>query len=530
MMQHATGKWLTAIALTFSSCLVGPNVAAQPAAMAAQPSKSTWPALTLLAEAGPRRFTADQQGTFNGRKLRYRATLEETILKDRDGKPASSIFTTSFVAVDGATVAPRPVMFIFNGGPGGASNMLMFGAFGPKRLKRFDSAAQADPAISTQDNPFAPLDSADLVFIDPPETGFGRPLPGADPKTFRSNDGDSFAVGQFILHWLDANKRLQSPVYLAGESYGASRAVMLARDLLAATPSVKVDGLILISQALTYNGPTTFGVRRLPDPMRAITRLHDVTALAWHHGLIDNKSQTLEQAIAAARAFEQGDYATALIRGNRMSDDERKAIAQQLQRHSGLPASYFLANNLRVQNVRRDLLASKGLALGQFDGRETESAGAVVPDENRDWTKAVLGLTTAMQRYADDVIKVKGLPPYLTLVPDPYGFEETWGYIAPPGPALDVVLEEQMRANPKLRVMIPQGVFDTTSSMGSTEALFAQMNISRERFAISYYPGGHMLYSDVDGMKAFNADVRAFIGGADLNNRPFPAAEPASRR
>jgi carboxypeptidase C (cathepsin A) len=529
MKCHATGKLLTTIALAFSASLVPTYVAAQPAATVAQPSKSSWPALTLSAEAGPRRFSADQQGIFNGRRIGYRVTLEETILKDRNGKPASSIFTTSFVAIDGAPAGPRPVMFIFNGGPGGASNMLMFGAFGPKRLKRFDSAAQADPKITTVDNSFAPLDAADLVFIDPPETGFGRPLSGADLKTFRSNDGDSFAVGQFILRWLDAHQRFQSPVYIAGESYGASRAVMLARDLLAASPSVQVDGLILISQALSYNGPTSFGVKHLPDPMRAITRLHDVTALAWYHGLIDNESQTLEQAIRAAKAFEQGSYATSLIRGNRLSEGERIAIARQLQQHSGLAAGYFLANNLRVQNVRRDLLAPKGLALGQFDGRETEAAGLVVSDESRDWSKAVLGLTTTMQRYATDVLKVKDLPPYLSIVPDPYGFEETWSYIAPPQPALDVVLEEQMRANPTLRVMVPQGVFDTTSSMGATEALFAQMNIARDRFAIRYYAGGHMLYSDEEGMQAFNADVRAFIGGAKLNEA-FPIAKPGRRQ
>jgi hypothetical protein len=134
-----------------------------------------------------------------------------------------------------------------------------------------------------------------------------------------------------------------------------------------------------------------------------------------------------------------------------------------------------------------------------------------------------------MPRYATGVLKVKGLPPYLTLVPDPYGFEESWGYIAPPRPALDVVQEEQIRANPTLRVMIPRGVFDTTSLMGGTEALFAQMRIPREQFAIVYYAGGQMLYSDEDGMQAFNADVRAFVGGANLKDRPFPVAQPANQ-
>jgi carboxypeptidase C (cathepsin A) len=433
------------------------------------------------------------------------------------------------IRTDNAGPGPRPILFIFNGGPGAASNALMFGAFGPKRLTRFDSAAMADPSIATTDNKLSPLDKADLVFIDAPETGYGRPLPGAEPTTFRGNDGDSFAVGQFILYWLDANKRLDSQVYIVGESYGTLRAVMLARELLAATPSVKVDGLIMISQAIQYNGPASFGLKRLPDPMRAITRLHDVTALAWYHGLIDNRSQTLEQAIASARNFEQTEYASALIRGNRLSADERAAIASKLEQHTGLPASYFLANNLRVRDVRHDLLAARGLSLGQFDGRETEDARTIVPDEDRDWVKATQGLTNAMEGYATKVLKAKCLPTYLSVVPDPYGFEKTWRYISPPKPALDVVLEEQMRANPKLRLMIPQGVFDTTSSMGATEALFAQFDAPGDRFAITYYPGGHMVYSDGEGLAAFNRDVADFIGGGNLAARPFPIAKPASR-
>jgi carboxypeptidase C (cathepsin A) len=509
--------------------LGGTHLSAQPPAASEQttlPSPSTWPALTLMAETGSRRFSRDQQGVFNGITLAYRVTLEEAILKDRDGKPATSIFTTSFVANETKSRASRPVVFVFNGGPGGASNVLLFGAFGPKRLRSFTSAAQADPATPLVNNPWSILDATDLVFIDPPETGFGRPLPGTDPKIFRSNDGDSYAVGQFILHWLHENKRFGSPVYIAGESYGSLRAVMLARDLLAATPRVQVNGLLLISQAIYYNGPASFGLKRIPDPMRAITRLHDVTALAWYHGLIDNRGQTLEQAIGAARQFEQTGYATALIKGNRLTETERKDIAKDLAKHTGLPDSYFLANNLRVQNLRHDLLVARGLALGQFDGRETEALQSAVADEDRDWEKAVLGLTRAMERYAAGTLGAKTLPAYRTIVPDPYGFEKTWQYIAPPNPGLDVVLEEQMRANPKLRVMVPQGVFDTTSSMGATEALFAQMAVPRDRVTITYYPGGHMLYSDIEGMKAFNADVRAFVRGDSLTGRPFPRPHP----
>ena len=517
------------IALACASIAVlGSTAAVQ--AQVGKVSPSSWPAPALTATTGPRRYVSDQKGTFHGRMVRYTATLEETILTDRQGRPATSIFTTSFVARRSASDTPRPVMFVFNGGPGGASNTLMFGALGPKRMTSFSMAALSDPRTPVGDNADCPLDVADLVFIDPPETGYGRPLPGTDPKTFRSNDGDSFAVAQFILHWLAENHRGGSPIYIAGESYGSSRAVMLARDLGAATPKVNVTGLVLISQAINYNGPSTFGIKRLPDPMRAITRLQDTTALAWYYGLIDNQHQTLAQAVEAARQFERSDYATALIKGNRMSEGERNAIAGRLHDFTGLSADYFIKNDLRVQDVRKDLLASRGLALGQFDGRETETLNGIVADEDRDWDKAVLGLTTAMENYVAQTFRATGLPKYRSIVADPYGFEESWQYIAAPHPGLDVVLNEQIAANPRLRVMVPQGVFDTTSSMGATEALFAQMPNAAGRVDIVYYPGGHMLYSDDDGRTAFTNDLRSFVTGGSLTGRPFPNPRPRQDR
>src|SRR6185436_13356434 len=159
---------------------------------------------------------------------------------------------------------------------------------------------------------------------------------------------------------------------------------------------------------------------------------------------------------------------------------------------TGLPASYFLKNDLRIVNARRDLLAARGLALGQFDGRETEPLNRVVADADRDWEKAFAGLTGAMERFTRQVFGTTGLPPYRSIVPDPYGFEESWRYIEPPQPGLDVVLAQQLQLNSRLKVMFTFGVFDTTSSMGATELLVGQLSTGPDRVGIRYYPGGHM--------------------------------------
>ncbi|MDO7835595.1 hypothetical protein Q4610_11125 [Sphingobium sp. HBC34] len=506
-------------------------VLAQPAPSQPAPSQpaasvSTWPAPSDRAISGPRHFSKVQSGTFNARRVRYHVLLDEVIVRDRQGRDASSVFTTAFVA-DGKAASDRPVVIVFNGGPGAASNMLMFGALGPRRMVSLTTAAMADPATPVVANDDTILDVADLLFYDPPETGYGRPVDGADPLTFRSSDGDSHAAAQTILHWLVRHGRIASPVYLVGESYGTHRAVMLARDLRNASPQVKVAGLVLVSQALTYNGPPDRAVRGLPDPARSIVRLPDAVPLAWYHGLIDNRTQTLEQAVHKARDYAYGDYASALLRGNRLSQAERAGVASRLEQIIGLPAAYFLAHDLRMGSVRRDLLASRGLALGQFDGRETEPLNGTPVDRDRDWTRASAGITHAMEAYVAGMFGQTGLPAYRSIVPDPYGFEDSWRYIAPPGPGLDVVLDEQLALDPALRVMMTFGVFDATSSLGATEYLVSQLPHGKGRVNLTYYPGGHMLYSDLPGLKALTADIRAFVTGQPVRDAALPEGAPA---
>ena len=507
-----------------AAAILAPPLAAQPSgAPAPAATASTWPALTDVAVAGPRRFEKDHVGTFNGQKIAYRSVVAETILKDADGHPASSVFNTSFIARGRGASASRPVLFVYNGGPGGASNALMLGAFGPKRMASFTPADLANPATPLIANRYSILDVTDLVFIDPPETGYGRPLAGTDPKIFRSIDGDSFAVGQVILQWLRENGRTASPIYLAGESYGTLRSVVLARDLARATPRIELSGIVLISQAITYNGASGAGViQRPPDPLRPITRLPDAAAMAWYHGKIDNKRQTLPEAVEKLRKFARTDYAEAILLGNRLDEAGRRRTAARLAELTGIPADYYLANNLRLADLRGELLRDRGLVLDQFDGRETEPAGTQIPDRDRDWDAVVLGLTENFMAYAAADLGVKGLERYRSIVPDPYGFEDSWQYLKPPAASLDLVLAEQLRTQKKLRVFVPMGIFDTTSSASNTEAMLSQLDIPTDRVALRYYPGGHMLYSDEAGLAAFNEDMRHFLRGEPLASGAIP--------
>ena len=485
----------------------------------------TWPAPTAAAEAGPRQFVSKHRGTFNGRTLDYTATVEETVVKSAQGSPAASLFDFAYT-VEPRKGEQRPVVFVYNGGPGGASNALHFGALGPRRMQRFTSEAQADPSTPLVDNPFTILDVADLVFLDPPDTGYSRMLAGVDPNQFHSLDGDSYALSQLILRWLIDHDRMASPKYLLGESYGTLRSVVLARDLARATPKVEFDGIVFVSQAINYNGPATLPWRAQTNPIASTVRVPDLAALAWYYGKIDNRNQTFAQAVERARVYARTRYAEALLLGNRLTPDEKRRVAEELAPITGLPASYFLEHNLRIADYRKELLKDEGRALLQFDGRETEPASASMPDEDRDWTAAFRGLTVNMERYAESVLGVKELGNYVSVVPDPYRYEDGWTYVVAPAPPLSVVLSQQMQAQPKLRLMVTQGVFDTTSSMGSTELTLAQLDVPSDRISLAYYPGGHMLYSDLDGLQRFTGDVRAFVTGKPVPSTSMPNVAP----
>ena len=474
-----------------------------------------WPALTLAATSGHRQFVTTHQGVFNGHHIIYQTTVAETIVKSPTGKPAANIFTFAYTATGKFDPVARPVLFIFNGGPGAASNMFLLGAFGPRRMRTMTVAAWADPSVPLVSNPFTVLDSVDLVFIDAPDTGFSRMLPGAPADLFHSVDGDAYAFGQVILHWLETNGRMASPKYIIGESYGTLRAVVLARDLSAGNPAVNVNGVILVSQAITYQGDQAYR----DDPIRDANRLPGMAAVAWYWRKIDRTHQTLQQAVESARVYARTGYIDALLRGNRLTPAERRGVATRLQTLTGIPASYYLVHGLRIADFREELLRSQHEVLNLFDGRQLQpmlSNGK----ESHDYQAQLRGLTANMRRYATEDLGVHGLGDYVGVVPDADAYNDTWIYARASGRTLDVVLSDYMRAHPQFRLMVTQGIFDAEATIGATEYTIAQLDVPDDQITMHYYPGGHILYSDRQGLAKFNSDVRAFISGSSGGNYP----------
>ncbi|MFT4198437.1 MAG: hypothetical protein QM601_11110 [Pseudoxanthomonas sp.] len=494
-------------------------VAGLPAAAQQKPTlpgdRSTWPVETLEAQAGPRQFVTHHHGTFGGVKVDYIATVGETIVKDRDGKAAASLFSIDYVRENVPAPVGRPVVFIYNGGPGAGSNYLQLGAFGPVKMAQMSVEVQADPKTPLAPNPDTILDVADLVFIDPPETGYSRLLPGVDPQTFRNSDADAAACVQLIRRWLKDHGRNGSPVFLVGESFGTHRNIHVGRDLARLKSEIRLAGMVMVS------GPVPANTSLDPAPLDAVDRVIDVAAWSWYYGLIDNREQTLAQAVERARDFALGPYIRALLLGNRLDERARADILIRLSSLTGLSTDYYRQNDLIIKAPAQDLLRSEGKVLSLFDIRHTEPAASAPSDEERDWDAMVRGVDANMQRLGSATLKVKGLGDYRTLAPGAV----TWDWTFIPNAERLESLARQMQDNPSLRVLVGIGLYDRAASMGADENAFARMG-KKEQVTLTYYAAGHMLYTDEPGLKAFLRDVRAFVQGLPVPGGIIPKTEP----
>jgi carboxypeptidase C (cathepsin A) len=204
-------------------------------------------------------FVTKHQGVFGGKTIDYTTTAKESFLTNKDGDSIASFWSVAYTKTSMGDVTKRPVTFVFNGGPGSASMWLHMGFFGPKIVK-VDSDAKNDDGAAPYNlvrNENGLLDITDLVFIDPVGTGYSRLVGKGEGKDFYGlkEDVDSFA--QFIRKWVTENERWFSPKYLAGESYGTTRAAALGKALEGSGQNMALNGMILISQALDYAGSTS---------------------------------------------------------------------------------------------------------------------------------------------------------------------------------------------------------------------------------------------------------------------------------
>ncbi len=453
--------------------------------------------LVMSGVDGPHVFKTEHSGVFDGHRIRYQAAVAETVIEDRGAVPAADLYTISYIAKGGENPPARPVMFIFNGGPGASSVFLHFCSLGPKILRDCSPTGTANPHTPLIDNPESPLDVADLVFIDPTDTGWSHTLPGVSPAQFHSVDGDSDEVTALIVWWLRKHDRLSSPVYIYGESYGSMRAVAVVRDLARSSPKVAVSGLLLGGFAISFGrGSGT------PDPLWEALRLPTVASMAWYYGKIDNKHQTWAQAVQKATFFARTQYVGALMEGNQLDPATRERIIERLPALCGIPESYFRSHHtIQVGDFADVLLRDRGLVLNGDNGLWTHPAGV------KGSKTPYIAYSRNMARYASHDLRVHGLGSYQVVMPNFMRVFHEWNFRTTGAPSLEVTLAREMQADSNLRLMVVQGRYDTQTQVADTRYVLDQTDIPRARLAITYFDGGHMLEPEPAVMGA----IRAFI-------------------
>ena len=290
----------------------------------------------------------------NGRKLAYRTCCEFVpVLRGGFGEAANqtdaAVFTLAYLE-EGRMAGERPLCFAFNGGPGSSSIWLHMGALGPKRVVVPDDGSRpAAPYVAT-DNPLTWLEYFDLVFVDPPHTGWSRCSGDEARKKMLSVDGDVAALCEVVRGWLARHQRFGSTLYLAGESYGTTRAAAITEALM--DKGVALSGVMLVSCAMDIQS-VFFGPR---NDLPYATYLPAMAHVAQYHGCRKGPlAASPEAARQAAEEFVLSDYVAALHAGARLSVQQRRRVARRLSELLGLPTELVEQHNLRVSD--RDFFA-----------------------------------------------------------------------------------------------------------------------------------------------------------------------------
>lgn len=462
-------------------------------------------------------FTSDHSLRLGSKTVKYRTVAGETYLRNEKDEPTASVFSVSYVDTSTRDATQRPVTFVFNGGPGSASLWLHMGAFGPKQvITPSDASDVGAPPYTIRDNQNSLLDVTDLVFIDPVGTGYSRPLGDTEGKEFYGVNEDAESIAEFIRIWLTENGRWNSPKYLAGESYGTTRAAALTEKLQGGWNGIGLNGVILISAILDFQT-----ARFAPGNDTAhIAFFPSEAAIAWHHGKANRAKWNNDFAafIEDARNYATDTLAPALIRGSTLSDADVARIAGEMSDFIGLSADWIRLANLRVDatRYRKELLRREGYTVGRFDGRYKgiDSEGtADTPENDPSGYGMDVAYVAAINDYLTRELKVDFTRPYKVLTGEP-GSQWNWDVNQRGWPAYVNVtpwLGKGMRENPDLRVLLASGWYDLATPFFGAEMSLRKNGVVPDRVQYEYYDAGHMMYlSEADGRK-LSEDVRAFI-------------------
>jgi carboxypeptidase C (cathepsin A) len=477
-----------------------PDIAAASAQETAQPRKRSIP--------------------FDGRTLGYTVTPGTLTIRNDEGEPIASMFYTAYTVEPAKGGQPRPVTFLYNGGPGSSSMWLHMGSYGPMKVDVPGLGATHGSPGRLLPNPDTILDRTDLVFLDAIGTGLSRPLGKASGKDFWSVDGDLDAFARGIQRYITLNQRWNAPKFLLGESYGTTRSGGLAYAL--ESRGVRLAGVTIMSTVL--NIPLLF------DPsidQAHVNILPTFAATAWYHNKVANRPTDVGAFVEQARAFATGSYAAALAKGDRLAPAERDQVATQAAALIGVSPAFLIRSNLRPgpDRFRKELLRDQQRTVGRldsrFDGIDADSGG-----DGPEFDAANEAMSGAFIAALNDYLfNDLGYRTQLTYRPNFYsaiGPAWDWKHKTPGGGRQMAVnssvdLGQAMRQNPRLKLLSLNGYYDMATPFAGADYDLQHMELDpvvKANITYHYYPSGHMIYVEPGSARQLRRDIDAFYDDA----------------
>jgi carboxypeptidase C (cathepsin A) len=446
----------------------------------------------------------------NDQPVSYKAIAGHLVLKNDKCDPTASIFYVSYTREGMKDSKQRPITFCFNGGPGSSSIWLHVGIFGPKRIDLTEHK-EAVPPYQLIDNEYSILDLTDLVFIDPVSTGFSQAIPSEDAKKFHGVEEDIKSIAEFIRLYVTHYNRWDSPKFIAGESYGTTRAAGLA-DYLHDHDYMYINGLVFISTVLNFQS-LDFGNN---NDLSYLLYLPSFTAAAWYHKkLSPDLQEDFYRAIEESKNFVFNEYTLALFKGDLITQEEKENIIKKLARYTGLSQEYIEQSNMRITIWRfvKELLRHQRRTIGRFDSRFKGIDADATSDhfEYDPSANIIFGAFTAtFNFYLRNNLKYSKDQHYKIL-----SNVHPWDY----GPATNqhFNMSEDLRAvmtkNSYLRVFVANGYFDLATPFFATEYTFNHLGLDstlRQHVTMHHYEAGHMMYIHRPSLIKLKKDLSQF--------------------
>ena len=498
--SHSTLAWLTAALIAFVSLTSSASAQEESASAHARSIKIDSSVVT------------EHETKILGKRVKYSATTGTQPVWNSKDEAVATLFYTYYQRTDVKENTERPLIISFNGGPGSASVWMHVAYTGPRILNIDDEGYPVQP-YGVQTNPYSILDVADIVFVNPVNTGYSRVLPKADgsmpsqdeqQKMFFGVNADISYLADWVNTFVTRNNRWRSPKYLIGESYGTTRVSGLALELQN-RQWMYLNGVVLVS-------PTDIGIER-NGPVKAANRLPYFAAAAWYHNKLEPALQNkdLTELLPEVEDFTINTLIPALAKGGFIGETEKRDVLKQMARYSGLSEASIAQNNLDVSTTFfwKDLLREEGKTLGRLDSRylgiDAKQSGDR-PDYWAELTSWLHSFTPAINYYLREELNYKTDIKY-----NMFGNVHPWDRS---NNQTGENLRLAMAQNPYLNVMIQAGYYDGATNYFDAKYTMWQLDQSgnlKDRLSFKGYRSGHMMYLRRDDLKQSNQDLREFI-------------------